>query len=201
MNEDRPLSLKSTNGRSLESDEPLATSAPLMIRPIRPSDSIGLQHAFDHDFSANSRYLRFHTPLRNLSDVMVHYLTHVDGIDHVALVAIEFAPGQPVNGVGVARFVRDTNDPGAAELAAAVVDHAQGRGIGRRLLEALARAAHARGIERFHMDVLSNNRKVVSWALRLGAISGAMQGGVATYQLPVAALLTSSDNNPRSSAA
>jgi GNAT superfamily N-acetyltransferase len=196
---------KSTNGRTYPNtpaDQELPAGPPcLLIRPIKPSDSEALQHAFEHELSSASRYLRFHAAISRLPDRMVHYLTHVDGIDHVALVAFECGESLPAAGVGVARFVRVAGWPDTAELAVTVVDHAQGHGIGRLLVEALGAAAQERGIRTFNLVVLGSNRRVRDWLLRLGAVGRSSEAGVITFQLPVEALVTSSANSNRSSAA
>ena len=70
--------------------------------------------------------------------------------------------------IGVARFVR--TDPGspAAEVAVAVVDDWQGRGLGTLLLDRLAARAREEGIERFTATVLADNRAVIELMERLG---------------------------------
>ena len=52
-------------------------------------------------------------------------------------------------------------DPAAAEVAFAVADELQGRGIGTRLLERLAALAAEQGIERFVAEVLPDNRAML----------------------------------------
>jgi ribosomal protein S18 acetylase RimI-like enzyme len=201
-----PPSEKSTNGRAYPSSVERQSAAPaallpLLIRSIEPADSDALQYAFQHDLSPTSRYQRFHAAISRLPDRLVHYLTHVDGVDHVALVAFMLSNTQPSTGVGVARFVRIAGQPHSAELAIAVVDHAQGLGIGRRLLEQLGRAARERDIDTFTLVVLNGNQRVRAWLRRLGAEAHRSEAGVITYQLPVGALETNSRNSPRSSAA
>src|SRR4029078_10260418 len=58
--------------------------------------------------------------------------------------------------VAVAEFMR-LRDETTAEVASAVADELQGRGIGMRLLEQLAARAAAAGIERFVAEVLPEN--------------------------------------------
>ena len=62
--------------------------------------------------------------------------------------------------VAVANFAR-LRDPTAAEVAFAVADEYQHRGIGTRLLEQLAALAGAQGIERFLATVLPDNRQML----------------------------------------
>jgi ribosomal protein S18 acetylase RimI-like enzyme len=184
----------STNVRILHTNEPqpepasAATEEPhLLIRPLQPSDASGVQAAFER-MSPLSRYYRFHSGLRRLPDSMLHYLTHVDGIDHVALVAIERWGSLPPVGVGIARFVRLAQAPDTAELAIAVVDQAQGRGIGRRLLQELAVVARAHGVSTFTMAVLAGNRRVRHLLAGLGASGSGTDASVIDYRVPVAAL-------------
>jgi len=77
-------------------------------------------------------------------------LAGTDGRDHVALVVLEDGVA-----VGVARYVRDRDERGSAEVAAEVVDRLQRQGLGSHLVRRLARRAAAAGIERFTATVLS----------------------------------------------
>ena len=62
--------------------------------------------------------------------------------------------------IALASYVR-LRDPAAAEVAFAVADDYQRRGIGTRMLEQLAARAAAVGIERFLADVLPDNRQML----------------------------------------
>jgi RimJ/RimL family protein N-acetyltransferase len=159
----------------------------LSIRPIQPSDADALQSAF-MQLSEQSRYFRFHSPLRQLPERLLYDLTHVDGIDHVALVAFEQTPLPEAHGVGVVRFVRNPAAPNTAEVAITLADEAQGHGVARRLLRALAVEATERGIETFTMSVLSDNRRVRRLLTRLGAAPQSRDGNVITLHLPVRSL-------------
>jgi N-acetylglutamate synthase-like GNAT family acetyltransferase len=59
------------------------------------------------------------------------------------------ADAETGEGVGVARYVRDNDDPEQAEFACTVADAWQERGVGSMLAERLAGRARAAGIERF----------------------------------------------------
>ena len=72
------------------------------VRPIEPSDSDRLRRGFER-LSDESRYRRFLSPVAQLSESQLRYLTDVDHRDHEALIAI--AP-ESDDAVAVARFVR-----------------------------------------------------------------------------------------------
>ena len=135
----------------------------VLIRPIRPGDKSGLQEGL-HQLTPQSRYRRFFSPMPELSARQLRYLTEVDHHTHEALVAIDRNSGE---GIGVARFIRSTTDPTAAEAAVAVVDSWQGRGIGTALLHALAARAREEGVERFTASVLVRNSPMLDLVRRL----------------------------------
>jgi RimJ/RimL family protein N-acetyltransferase len=153
------------------------------LRSIRPDDEALLREGFAR-LSPASRYARFHTSMRELSSGLLHQLTHVDGIDHCALVAVD-AAGQ---GMAVARFVRLPEDRESAELAVTVGDALQGRGLAPLLLQPLADAAEERGIRWFIGYVLTDNLKARKLMNKLDAEWLGSARGMATYRLSVARL-------------
>src|SRR5690349_12079792 len=100
------------------------------LRPIEPGDKAALQAAAEHS-SADAVYRRFLNPHGRLTAAELKYLTEVDHLDHEALLAIDPASG---NSVGVARYVRDQGRPESAEIAFAVLEPWQGRGVGKVLM-------------------------------------------------------------------
>lgn len=132
------------------------------IRPIEPDDRAALAAGFER-LSPDARYRRFFGPMPKLSESTLTYLTRVDHHDHEALVAVDEASG---DGVGVARYVR--TGPDVAEPAIVVADDWQGRGVGRRLLDALADRAREEGIRHFDAPVLAANREAIAVLERLG---------------------------------
>src|SRR6516165_4668921 len=76
--------------------------------------------------SSRSRQMRFLTRKGELTPAELGYFTDVDHRDHEALGALNHADGR---GVGIARYVRDAEDPQAAEIAVTIVDDWQGRGL------------------------------------------------------------------------
>ena len=133
----------------------LPDRTPVLIRPIRPDDKWMLAEGLHH-LSETSVQRRFLGPKPRLSRSELRYLTEVDGVNHVALVA-EY-PGEPVRRlIAVARFVRLPEDPRAAEAAIVVGDDWQGRGLGSLLAAQLAACAREHGIERFTATMASDN--------------------------------------------
>jgi GNAT superfamily N-acetyltransferase len=142
----------------------LRTGQEVLVRPIRPQDSEGLLEGFQR-LSPESRYRRFLAPLPKLGRAQLRYLTDVDHHDHEALLAID---PQTRNGLGVARFVRSREDPAVAEVAVAVADDWQRRGLGTALLHELAGRAREEGIRRFSASVLAENAAVIEMVFKLG---------------------------------
>ncbi|MGQ0573949.1 MAG: GNAT family N-acetyltransferase, partial [Pseudonocardia sp.] len=127
-------------------------TARIVLRELRRDDAAVLDTVFA-GLSPDSRYLRFHAPVPRLTAGLRRALLDVDGRDHIALVA-EDDIGDPV---GVARAVRDRTRRDEAELAVAVVDAWHRRGVGRRLVQAVADRAAGVGIRRLTARVLPEN--------------------------------------------
>ena len=127
------------------------------VRPIEPGDKPLLVNGL-RLLSPQSQYQRFLSPKPRFTRGELRYLTEVDGVDHVALIAVEAA--NPSHVVGVARFIRDAERPDTAEFAIVVGDPYQGHGAGRALARMLVDEARARGIRRFTATTLAENAAV-----------------------------------------
>lgn len=138
----------------------------VLIRMVEPEDKDAFVEGFSR-LSTRSRYLRFHTGIEELSDEQLAYLTEVDGVDHVAWVALDLDDPEQ-RGIGVARFVRVEGEPSVAEAAVTVLDSFQGRGLGTTLLHVLADTAVRHGIATFRAYVLGENRPVLRMLESLG---------------------------------
>jgi GNAT superfamily N-acetyltransferase len=131
----------------------------LIVRPILLSDADGLNRMFGR-LSRRSVYLRFFSPISQLSPAMLARLSDVDHLRRDALVALD---GTEI--VAVARYdAARPDEPGDdtrtrdAEIAVTVVDAWQRRGLAHRLLERLETLAGRRGYEAFVARVLPENR-------------------------------------------
>jgi GNAT superfamily N-acetyltransferase len=131
----------------------------ITIRTLRNGETETVQAVFDR-LGARSRYLRFGGAKNVLLPSDLEVLARVDATHHV-LVAI--AGGVPV---GIARLVRDGD---VAEVAFAVADDWQSRGVGRLLGERLAADARAAGIRQLTGTVTRGNDASVALLRRLQA--------------------------------
>jgi GNAT superfamily N-acetyltransferase len=77
----------------------------------------------------------------------------------------------------VARYVRSSDDPEVAEVAVAVSDPWQRRGVGTALLHRLTERARDEGIQRFSAEVLAENEPMLELAAALGELSVIDAGG------------------------
>ena len=111
----------------------------LIVRPLRDGDTATVAAVFAR-LSAESRRLRFNGPKPCLPDGELRQLARMDGT-HYALVA--WVPGDP-HPVAIARLARTSR--GSAEIAFAVADEYQHRGIGVALASELVADARLVGI-------------------------------------------------------
>lgn len=124
----------------------------LVIRPIAPEDKAELQRGLGR-LSRETVYRRFLSAKPRFTSAELRYLTEVDGINHIAFVAVD----SEERIVAVARCIRLLEAPDTAEWAIVVADHLQGRGLGSELIDRLADAARAVGIRRFTATMLEDN--------------------------------------------
>jgi RimJ/RimL family protein N-acetyltransferase len=125
----------------------------VLIRPVQSADAPLLADGFAR-LSATSRWMRFLTPKKELSPAELRFLTDLDHHDHEALGALDRREGR---GVGVARYVRQADDPWSADVAITIIDEWQGRGLGTELLARLSDRAREENIQRFTALVAAEN--------------------------------------------
>ena len=172
----------------------LKDGTPVLLRPVLPGDRQRLQTGLLL-MSAESRYRRFFLPMPGFSEEQLDYFTKVDQENHIAWVALDWSvAGLP--GLGIARFIRYPDKPSMAEVAFAVIDSFQGRGLGTALLATLYLVAQARAIETLRAVVLADNGTVAAWLRRLGALGKPASDGVMELDLPVHRDLSRLPQNP-----
>jgi GNAT superfamily N-acetyltransferase len=159
----------------------LLDGARLRVRPIDPADRGPLADAFER-LSDQSRHHRFLGPKPRLSTREIEYLTEVDHVTHEALVAIDETTGQIV---GVGRYATGSGGDAVADMALAVADAWQRRGIGHALAVRLVERARANGITSLTGMTLAGNRGARALLDRLGFRACSASGGVLELELDV----------------
>lgn len=134
----------------------LPAGSTVLLLPLLRDDVAPVLEVFEQ-LSPRSRELRFLAAKPRLTSTDLRRLTDVDGRDHVALVA------RSVGGeaIGIARFVRDQDEPHTAEVAVAVVDAWQGQGVGTMMVTTLSERAREVGVTGFSMVLAHDNEAAV----------------------------------------
>jgi acetyltransferase len=139
------------------------------IRPILPSDLQALR-TFFATLSRETRRLRFHSAIGELSEHVLREFTMVNHRAHVAFVAeIHDSAVDPSTAlVAEARYVRSA-DSESAEFALVVADSWRRIGLGTTLTRIMAQRARFAGVRRLCGDVLEDNKAMRGFAHSLGA--------------------------------
>jgi GNAT superfamily N-acetyltransferase len=144
--------------------------AGVTIRPLRDGDSATVAALFAR-LGDESRRRRFGGVKPRLCERELAELARVDASHHVLVAHLDGDPGP----AGIARLVRRGE---RADVACAVADAHQGRGIGRVLLLELLGLARAAGISELHATICGDNPRAVSLASRLARVRrGGWDGG------------------------
>jgi RimJ/RimL family protein N-acetyltransferase len=157
----------------------LRDGSTVLIRPVRGTDAPLLADGFAR-LSARSRRMRFLGSKTTLSAAELRYLTEVDHYDHEALGALSPAGER---GVGIARYIRDPDDPRAAEIAVTIADDWQGRGLGTELLARLSDRARQAGIGRFTATVAADNAAMTRLLWKMSAELTGRSRGTVDYEV------------------
>ncbi len=124
------------------------------VRPLRPDDRPDLA-AFFNRLSPDSRAFRFFSAAADIERAAT-LATDVDYADTYGLVASRGADGRLV---GHGTYARGGGD--RAEIAFAVAEELQGRGLATILLAHLAEVAQDNGISEFEAEILPENHRMV----------------------------------------
>ena len=139
----------------------LADGRRVLVRPVRRDDEAA-EKAFFAALSPHTRHLRFQRFTGAITDELMRFYTGIDYDRHMAFVC-EFEGRL----VGDARYVAN---PGTrlCELGIVVADDWHHSGVAQLLLDALLRAAQARGFEIIEGLVLADNADMLDFVRRLG---------------------------------
>lgn len=128
------------------------------IRPARSDDAerVGI---FVRNLSLHTQTLRFFTGLANPSPSMLQTMVTVND-SRDALLALH-------DGEVVGHAMSFFGPAGNVEIAVVVADEWQGKGLGLRIVQTLARRAAAIGATTVGMDVMGENRKVITMVRKM----------------------------------
>jgi len=128
----------------------------LLVRPLSPGDVATVAAVFGR-LGERSRLTRFNGPKPCLSEAELEQLARVDGSHHALVGYVEGDPAP----AAIASLVRNERD--SAEIAFAVADEHQHRGIGSALARELVADARAAGIA--EITALTRNDNPATLAL------------------------------------
>ncbi len=140
---------------SREADVVLRDGSTVHVRPVRREDDAALTVFFE-GLTPESRGLRFFSAAANVAGE-AERAVDVDYADRYGLIATR---GEDFSLVGQAGYARISHE--TAEVAFAVADVMQGRGLATILLAHLAEVAHDRGITAFEAEVLPENHRMIA---------------------------------------
>lgn len=169
----------------------------VVVRPIRPEDR-QIEKEFVQQLSSESKYFRFMSGLRELSEAMLNRFTQIDYDRELALIAVVCENAKETE-IGVARYVVNADNI-SCEFAVAVADAWQNRGVGTALIRGLSAAARARGLRTMEGIVIARNSKMLGLMNALGFSIRAEPGDAAIRHVTKQLAMTSSASIRASSA-
>ena len=143
----------------LETYRKTKTGMDLFLRPIKMTDEHELKE-FVHGLSDRSLYTRFISKRRDLPHERLQELVVIDYTQEMAIVAVVCGEEGKETFVGVGRYYIYP-DRQSAEVAFAVRDDYQKKGIGQELLSYLTYLARRQGLLGFTADVLAGNEPML----------------------------------------
>ena len=154
---------------------------------LRPPTHVEAEQVVDFftRLSPESMWLRFHGARRVTSELVQPFLDP-DWRDRGSLAGFLATRDGQERIVALASYGR-LPEPKTAEMAFAVTDAEQGRGIGTRLLEQLAARAREAGFSRFVADVMASNSAAVTVFAHAGFdLVRELAGGELELRFPIA---------------
>lgn len=169
----------------LEEGAWLKDQSHVLLRPIRPEDEPAHKQ-FVLKVSDEDRYKRFFADVGELGHEELARMTQIDYDREMAFVAVgqDGAFSQQILGVVRAISNPDLSD---AEFAILVRSDLKGLGLGKLMMEKIARYARERGIGQLSGMTMPSNRGMINLAKRLGfKIDIQLEDGVVNMELPCA---------------
>jgi acetyltransferase len=146
----------------------LAALQRIRIRPIEPGDSDALL-AFYAGLSTDSLALRFHGASKGIAERAARFFCGPDHEHREGLVAVLDEPSATVPTI-VGHLCLEPSGDHEVEMAVAVADRWQRRGIGRRLLGAAITWAADHEVDRLRASMLSTNAAILGLLRSIGRV-------------------------------
>jgi acetyltransferase len=144
--------------------ETLRDGSRVVIRQLKPGDG-ALYPDFLAGVTRDDLRLRFFAPIAELSDALVHELTHYDPDKAMAFIALSDDDGRML---GVVRLHNDAGGANGAEFAVLVHSALKGKGLGWLLMKRVIAYARERCIATVHGQVLAENTTMLAMCEQLG---------------------------------
>jgi RimJ/RimL family protein N-acetyltransferase len=159
----------------------LTDGTQIVYRPIHPTDEPRMRDLF-YQLSEQSKYYRFMNHLARVPRSQIEDFVYVDHRNEVCIVSVlPEAAGDTIIAVGNYFLDPKTNK---AEVAFAVSDRWQRKGIGTFMLELLSRIARRNGIAGFTAEVLAENKGMQTVFNRSGLkTKSEHRGDVFSYEM------------------
>jgi len=149
----------------------LPSGATLVLRAVERTDRDRIHELFDR-LGEESRYRRFLTPKRELSERELADLSEIDHVRHEAIAAVDQRDG---SFAGLVRVVARSDRP-AADMAIEVADELQHMGIGSCLTARILERAGEIGFATLTATTLRHNPPARALLKRFGFSAAASAG-------------------------
>ncbi|HJU71621.1 MAG TPA: bifunctional acetate--CoA ligase family protein/GNAT family N-acetyltransferase [Paucimonas sp.] len=157
-----------------EKEWPMRGGEHYTIRPVHPGDAAMLQ-GLVRGLSPESRYFRYISSMRELSDRMLARFTLIDYDREMALVAVYCQRTPNEEGgftetgriIGVSRYITNP-DLVSCEFSLVIDDQFSGQGLGSRMMLSIMDVARDKGLTQMEGLVLSNNGPMLKLMRSLG---------------------------------
>lgn len=156
----------------------------VLVRTVNSCNEKCIADGFE-ELSGQSRYMRFFTSIRKLSQSQLTYLTNIDNVNH-ALISVSQLAKDDQSGMGLGRYIRLQNQPNIAEFALTVTDRYQHRGVGSLILGLLIEHAKGNGIEILQGYVLKTNTPMLKLFDLYHFKQSGTEDGLLKYELRLA---------------
>ncbi len=161
-----------------------AGGRPVRVRPIRPEDEPAYK-AFFHTLTPQDVQFRYFGLIKELSHSQMARVTQIDYDRAMTFVATEKDEAGTVCLLGVVQALADPDNT-VAEFSVTVSPQAQGRGLGRALMEHIVDYSRKRGTGELIGYVLTANTRMLTLARHLGFVEDKeMEAGVLHIRLPL----------------